>query len=423
MKKTLLTALSFVFTLAMAQIPAGYYNGTSGLSGQALKNKLNDIISGHNELSYNAVKNALKNTDEDPNNSNNVILLYKGTSQSKNSFGGGANDWNREHVWAKSHGGFGNSAPEGTDLHHLRPTDASVNSSRGNKEFDDGGVAHSEATQCFYDGDSWEPRDEVKGDVARMLFYMAVRYEGESGELDLELNESVSNGSAPFHGKFSTLLQWHQDDPVDAFEQNRNNEIYGYQNNRNPFIDHPNFAQLIWAPTTSVNFTSVNTQNPIIYHLAFVQWNANVQITGGMDNIYLTYGNSATNFTDSLPMTLSGGEYKTTGVKQFNAGDQIFYRVRVKTLNGAHHYSSVKNFIVQPGIGVQKHFPFTWSMTQGIFTLHNSEGNEIIHTFNPIGQKIKSENSHEMNFQNLPKGLYIIQIQRDNNYYYLKINN
>ncbi|MCT4665148.1 MAG: endonuclease [Flavobacteriales bacterium] len=246
----LILSLSLLQINAWAQIPAGYYDGTDNLTGNALKNKLNDIIDNHTELSYNALKTALKNTDEDPNNSSNVILLYKGTSQSKSSFGGGANDWNREHVWAKSHGGFGNSKPVGTDLHHIRPTDASVNSSRGSLDFDNGGNAHNEATQCKFDGDSWEPRDAVKGDVARMLFYMAVRYEGESGEVDLELNQQVNNGSAPYHGKLSTLLQWHAQDPVDAFETNRNNEIYGYQNNRNPFVDHPEFANKIWNPVS-----------------------------------------------------------------------------------------------------------------------------------------------------------------------------
>ena len=80
---------------------------------------------------------------------------------------------------------FGDSPPCGTDLHHMKPEDASVNSDRGNKDFDNGGVQHPEATGCYYDSDSWEPRDAVKGDVARMIFYMEVRYEGDNGEPDL----------------------------------------------------------------------------------------------------------------------------------------------------------------------------------------------------------------------------------------------
>ena len=224
-----------------------YYTAATGKSGDALKIALHNIIDDHTEISYANVWNALRVTDEDPNNPNNVILLYTGRSQGKYTNGSGINDWNREHVWAKSHGDFGTSMGAGTDLHRLRPTDVSVNSTRSNLDFDNGGKQHSEAIGNYYDSDSWEPRDSVKGDVARMLFYMAVRYEGDSGELDLELNNLVNNGSAPYHGKQSVLLQWHKMDPVDQFERKRNEIIYtDYQHNRNPFIDHPEWASAIW---------------------------------------------------------------------------------------------------------------------------------------------------------------------------------
>ncbi|MFJ7676485.1 endonuclease [Peribacillus sp. NPDC097198] len=224
-----------------------YYDSATGKTGRALKDALHEIIDDHTKISYANVWEALRETDEDPNNSNHVILLYTGRSQAKTTNGAGVNDWNREHVWAKSHGGFGTSMGAGTDLHHLRPTDASVNSTRNNLDFDNGGSEHSEAKGNYYDSDSWEPRDKVKGDVARMLFYMAVRYEGENGEVDLELNNLVNNGSAPYHGKLDVLLDWHEQDPVDAFERNRNEIIYNdYQHNRNPFIDHPEWAASIW---------------------------------------------------------------------------------------------------------------------------------------------------------------------------------
>lgn len=249
MKKILLNLFLLISGIfAFGQIPPGYYDGTEGLQEQQLKNALHDIIKNHTEYSYSDLKWMLKETDEDPNNSNNVILLYTGRSQNKNTFGGGANDWNREHVWAKSHGGFGTSAPAGTDAHHIRPADASVNSARGNKDFDNGGQQHPEATGCYFTDETWEARDAVKGDVARMIFYMAVRYEGENGEPDLEVVDYVGTGTQPKHGKLSTLLQWNAQDPPDAFEINRNNVIYSYQHNRNPFIDHPEFVNLIWDP-------------------------------------------------------------------------------------------------------------------------------------------------------------------------------
>ena len=84
---------------------------------------------------------------------------------------------------------------------------------------------HSEATECKYDSDSWEPRDSVKGDIARMLFYMAVRYEGDNGEIDLELNEKVNNNKDPYMGKLSVLLKWNEQDPVDDLERKRNEVI------------------------------------------------------------------------------------------------------------------------------------------------------------------------------------------------------
>ncbi|GMG71899.1 endonuclease [Priestia sp. TRN 1309] len=225
-----------------------YYRTAAGKTGNTLKTELHNIIDHHTELSYSAVWEALKKTDEDPANANNVILLYTGRSQSKSTNGGGVDDWNREHVWAKSHGDFGTAMGPGTDLHHLRPTDVSVNGTRGNLDFDNGGTEHSEALGNYFDSDSWEPRDEVKGDVARMLFYMAIRYEGDvSDEPDLELNNTVNNGTAPYHGKLSVLLQWNAEDPVDDRERRRNDIIYSdYQHNRNPFIDHPEWVNEIW---------------------------------------------------------------------------------------------------------------------------------------------------------------------------------
>ncbi|MGW2115814.1 endonuclease I family protein [Streptomyces zhihengii] len=224
-----------------------YYADALGKSGAALKDSLHTIISDQTKLSYSAVWNALKATDQDPNNSANVRLLYSGGSRSKSLNGGNVGDWNREHVWAKSHGDFGTATGPGTDIHHLRPTDVQVNSIRGNKDFDTGGSTVSGGGGSLTDSDSFEPRNADKGDVARMIFYMAVRYEGGDGWADLEVNGNVNNGSAPYMGRLSVLKQWNVQDPPDAFEQRRNEVIYAsYQGNRNPFIDHPEWVESIW---------------------------------------------------------------------------------------------------------------------------------------------------------------------------------
>ncbi|WP_229074934.1 endonuclease [Actinoplanes sp. DH11] len=229
--------------------PDSYYAAATGKSGAALKNALHTIIStGVTKLSYDAVWNALKVTDQDPSNAANVRLLYSGISRSKSLNGGAGGNWNREHVWAQSHGDIGTSAGPGTDLHHLRAEDVTVNATRGNKDFDNGGSAVAGAAGNYTDADSWEPRSAVKDDVARMIFYMAVRYQGTDGFADLEVNDAVNNGSRPYLGRLSVLKQWHAADPPDAAERNRNQVIYtSYQRNRNPFIDHPEWVPAVFG--------------------------------------------------------------------------------------------------------------------------------------------------------------------------------
>lgn len=230
-----------------------YYKDVKGKSGEELKRTLNQIISKQDNISYGEAYSALEQTDQDPNNQGNVILFYTGRSESKGRKGSGKDDWNREHVWAQSH--FKNNVIK-SDLHNLKPTDVSVNGTRANLDFDiecdqprrgqSTCTKDKEAPDTFYDQNSWKPRDEVKGDVARILFYMAVRYQGKDGKPDLELVDKAGT-SFPYHGKLSTLLKWHREDPVDDFERRRNNVIYeNYQHNRNPFIDHPEWVESIW---------------------------------------------------------------------------------------------------------------------------------------------------------------------------------
>lgn len=234
-----------------------YYSSIDKIHSSKLKAALHNIIKNHKVLEYSyggvSVWDALKKTDEDPNNEHNVIEIYTGRSINKNyrdNGHNGENVWNREHVWVKSRG-FGGDPKKikgpSTDIHHIRPADRSVNTARSTKFFDNGGFPHHEATECKTNANSWEPRDAVKGDIARMMFYMAVRYEGEGEFKDLELKEKPAKGSYdPYMGKLSVLKQWHKQDPVDAFEKKRNQTIFEIQGNRNPFIDHQEFVEYIW---------------------------------------------------------------------------------------------------------------------------------------------------------------------------------
>lgn len=267
-RKSLTILIMCITVIANAQIPKDYYKGTKGLKGVELKTALYEIIRDHVEFHYTKGSpntwDLLRKTDSDTITKGNVLLLYTGKSVSPDPQSGKI--WNREHVWAKSHGNFGTAKGPGTDVHALRPCNPTVNSARSNYDFAEGGEAFllkGENTGCKQTSNSWEPRDAVKGDVARMIFYMATRYEGKYGEPDLKIVDYVGSSpnatKPPLHGKLSDLLKWHKQDPVDNMERRRNDTIYKYQKNRNPFIDHPEFADLIYKnlPTSIENYPNI----------------------------------------------------------------------------------------------------------------------------------------------------------------------
>ncbi|MCJ8318724.1 MAG: endonuclease [Colwellia sp.] len=254
-----------------------------------------DIKVGHTQLTYNQVWTALIDIDEDPNNSDNVNLLYTGKSIAKTENASVKNNapdsWNREHVWSKSHG-FPNSSQLGyTDIHHLRPADASINSLRSNYDFDNGGSPANDGSivteNNVLSGVSWEPRDAVKGDVARMMFYMAVRYEENSDNdmPDLVLVDSVNTDGAEF-GKLCSLYQWHENDPVDAQEVERNHGVYEFQGNRNPFIDHPEWVEKVYGAQCNVSNVPLPTVSVDTIEVAE---GANVSLTANVNVSDLTF--------------------------------------------------------------------------------------------------------------------------------------
>lgn len=248
----------FILSITSGIDKAYYSNITSNLNGAVLKDSLYRLIRKCIKYFYtdNSTPNSidvwkmLKAADEDPKNPNNVIGIYSGLSIGKEP----QSYWNREHVWSKSHGNFGTDIGAGTDAHHLRPENPSVNGLKSNLDFDMGGTIVPGATTNKYDSDSWEPRDEVKGDIARTIFYMAVRYKGENGEPNLEVVDYIpsSPNNEPKCGKLNTLLKWNLQDPPDDLEINRNNVVYSFQKNRNPFIDYPNWITSIWGNPTDI---------------------------------------------------------------------------------------------------------------------------------------------------------------------------
>ena len=216
----------------------GYYANANDLVGTSLKKVLRTIIStGVNATSYNDLKSKLPYTDASLTDSSKMKLLY--SNHLVNAKWDDTATWNREHVWPKSKGWFENSGA-GSDIHHIRPENTNVNSVRGNLAF--GEVSNGSAVKCcgeiiaYKNNSYFEPFDEFKGDCARIIFYVLVRY-----------SQSDSYNITNVAQSMQMLLEWHEADPVDEFELQRNERCYSVQKNRNPFIDHPEFADMIWG--------------------------------------------------------------------------------------------------------------------------------------------------------------------------------
>lgn len=237
-------------------------------TGNNLKLELYNKIKGHVSTSYNGLNATMAITDRnwdlspDPNDSNPYMVLiyasYNDTNPKKYST---RNDvWDKEHIWAKSHGNFGETPPAGSDMHHLRASDKRNNGSRGNLDFGkansvkstindyDGKPSGKTGTQTGKSGTVYEPLPQYRGDVARAMFYMATRYHNDTQtQLTLVDNTTSSSTGAGKFGILSTLLEWHLQDPVDEFEFRRNGLVQGYQNNRNPYIDFPSLAHDVFG--------------------------------------------------------------------------------------------------------------------------------------------------------------------------------
>lgn len=250
------TPLQPTYGVVTSTAPAGYYNSINGLSGAALKQALQNIIADSNVVHahcYGDMPDLLKEADHNPKNGNQVWLMYVETPRAKLDYqttGSGTGKWNREHIFPQSRGGFSNGTSDTSDginvylptnandllaghadAHHLRAEDGPENSTRNNKDY--GGADYNGPVGTM---NSW------RGDVSRALFYMAVRYNG------LSLVSGNPDDTTTYKlGDLDSLLSWNLSDPRDDFEMYRNNYIYTWQLNRNPFIDMPELASYIYG--------------------------------------------------------------------------------------------------------------------------------------------------------------------------------
>lgn len=275
MKKSLLfvSIISAFISVALAQIPPGYYDDAAGLEGTALRAALHNIIDDHTSLDYGDIYDILDQTDEKPNGKvwdmysdvpgGSPPYEYTFFEDECGNYSGEGSCYNKEHSWPKSWFG-GKIYPMYSDLFHIVPTDGYVNGMRSNYPFGEVGAANwtsqngSKRGYCNYPGYSgivFEPIDEYKGDFARGYFYMSTRYYGEDNSWP---GSDMTEGAELEPWALAMLLDWHYNDPVSQKETDRCNAVYNLQGNRNPFIDHPEFVSLIWDPGAGVNEVELN---------------------------------------------------------------------------------------------------------------------------------------------------------------------
>lgn len=296
MKKILLIAISAVFALGVfAQGPNGsntYYKNADGLSGEGLKTALSKIICGSlDAVGYNSLDEKYKITDKRADGT--LRDWYDNTTKYNWTSGG----WNKEHLVPQSW--FKEASPMKSDIVHVVPTDSELNNTRGSDPLAEVGNKANDCpngSYCLwgscktpgYSGKVFEPNDEIKGDIARIYFYMATCYEDVilnwKGKTTASTAYNVldfSGGSKyqPFKQWYiDMLLRWANEDPVDEIEIARNNGVKQVQNNRNPFVDYPGLEQYIWGSKKNDSFSYSNYVEPTEY---VIEYGSSGSGTGG----------------------------------------------------------------------------------------------------------------------------------------------
>jgi endonuclease I len=271
MRNKYILIFCLIFSFCFGQIPTGYYNSTTGLTGTSLKMALHNIIKGHTSITYAALWTSFDSTDTKLNGEiwdiysdvpgGTPPYVYHNPANKCGNYNSEADCFNREHSWPESW--FNGVTGPYTDMFHIYPTDGWVNNKRS--DFPYGEVSNPTYTSlnggklgpnttAGYVLTVFEPINEYKGDLARGYFYMTTRYMGE--DTAWSTSDAV-NKSAIEPWAVCLFLKWHHQDIVSLKEINRNNAIYKIQNNRNPFIDHPEWADSIFSCLlTSINSVS-----------------------------------------------------------------------------------------------------------------------------------------------------------------------
>jgi endonuclease I len=425
-----------------AQIPTGYYDNAEGLSGTALRQALHDIIDGHSSQSYSALWNHFISTDI--NSSGKVWDIYSDIpgetppyvynfiSDQCGSYSEEGDCYNREHSWPKSW--FNEDYPMYTDLFHVMPTDGYVNGQRGNDPYGEtrdpfwvsqNGSKLGISSFSTMTGTVFEPIDAYKGDVARNYLYMATRYYNED---DGWYQNELVDGAGFTPAGLGLLLKWHNQDPVSQKEIDRNNEIHDIQNNRNPFIDHPEYAEAIWG--------NVNTPPYFIDFLdnmTLVEGdNFSTNIQFGDDDISSVSISMSCIFCNADFVSVTPVE---DGVVNINmnptSGDAGTYSLAIIADDGTNDAANYSiSLTVEEGNSIsefEKYFTLSPNPSKNTFTIHNNTGKNIqsINVYSIDGKLIESidinENSNVQFGQNYMEGYYIIHVLADQNVFTYKL--
>ncbi|PWB28226.1 endonuclease [Flavobacterium sp. HTF] len=357
MKKNYFLLLLMFTAFGFSQIPSGYYNTATG-TGYTLKTQLYNIIKGHTDNGYSGLYTTYQTSDVDNfyENDGTVLDMYSenpsgtdpynystGSTQRCGNYSAEGDCYNREHIIPQSV--FNEQSPMVADAHFITPTDGKVNGMRSNYPHgtvnsttytSQNGSKLGSSSVSGYSGTVFEPVNAFKGDIARMYFYFATRYENTVSGYSYAMFDG--SGNKVFTTAFlNVLLAWHAQDPVSAREIARNNAIYARQNNRNPYIDHPEYVNQIWggtsstdtqAPTAPTSLASTSKTSTSIT----LAWNASTDNVGV--TAYDVYANSV------LKTTVSGVTVTITGLTA-----STNYSVYVKAKDAAGNTSASSNTI------------------------------------------------------------------------------
>jgi endonuclease I len=343
-----------------SNLPAGYYDNAEGLSGVTLKTALYNIIDNHTSVSYSALWTHFQTSDKKANGkvwdmySDGASYEFTFGSDQCGNYSGESDCYNREHSFPKSW--FNNGYPMYTDMFHLYPTDGYVNGRRSNYPFGEVGSASwtsengsklGSSSYPGYTGTVFEPIDEYKGDFARSYFYMVTRYEDVI--TSWPGSDMLDGSKFPAFTEWaeSLLIEWSNADPVSDKELNRNDAIFTIQQNRNPFIDHPEYVAQIWggdSPSLISNITLL-PENPGADDAVSIS--ATISDADGIASATLKWGISSDNLAQSIIMSASGAIYTSnTNIPAQADESTVYYQIVAIDNESTTTNSPVYNYVV-----------------------------------------------------------------------------